>query len=410
MLLFIGSIVYAQDNWKYIGPDSVTIYSFGLDQKNLFAGGLGNEGGMYLSTDNGDHWTLMNTGLPLDATPFRAIVAGDTSILASASLRGMYLSTDIGQNWKKLVLTGSGIAVNSIVIAGDPWNKTLVAGSKTKGLPAVAISEDGIYWPLVDVGLPPSFAIFSMIVVDSNAYVGTYSGVYRLHINSDQWVPSNTGMTTSYVRSLGFNGSEFYAGSSQNGIFKSTDGENWLPANPELPIINTTTFTAFAFYGQHIFAAASGEFHGVYQSSGSINQWMKVSEGLPDADINALTISGPYLFAGTTDNGVYRISLSELTSLERPVKEDEGSINLTVYPNPSEGKFNLSFSSEITFLQSVDILCTTQLGRTVFNKTFLLNRGNLETELDFSMLPNGLYVLHVGNRDKSIFKKIIIIN
>lgn len=352
--LFFTSQLIAQDTWEFIGPDSISIYSFAARDSFLFASTNCNEGGIFLTTNEGDTWTELSSGLPGDL---------------------------------------------------------IAAGSFIKQIPAVSVCGDGIEWIDISEGLPPNGTIYSVMLQDPNIYAGTIAGVYKFNVDAGIWEPSNAGLSNRYVQSLGQNETHLFAGTNRYGIYRSDDGQQWTEASGGLPL-DDTLFKSFAFHGSNVFAAASGETGGTYHSTDNGDNWHELNSGLSEgADVNALTIQGAYIHAGFNDFGIFRRQLSEFTSTEEIVNENFTNKNLILFPNPGDGKFTISISSESVSdkdFASSHITCYTSLGRNVFAKEYLLNNGVLDTELDFSTFANGVYWLQLRNGEQSIFRKVII--
>ena len=69
----------------------------------LYAGTLG--GGMFKTTDSGDHWTAINTGLTALSVQSLIIDPHNPSILYAGTLNGMFKSTNGGDNWTALTIS-----------------------------------------------------------------------------------------------------------------------------------------------------------------------------------------------------------------------------------------------------------------------------------------------------------------
>ncbi|WP_395057193.1 M4 family metallopeptidase [Flavobacterium sp.] len=75
-----------------------------------------------------------------------------------------------------------------------------------------------------------------------------------------------------------------------------------------------------------------------------------------------------------------------------------------VYPNPSNGVFNLVLSTS----EKVNITLHDLRGRSIYNETFSSNGSVFNKELNFSTLSSGIYMLNVDSAGKKASKKIII--
>jgi len=84
--------------------------------------------------------------------------------------------------------------------------------------------------------------------------------------------------------------------------------------------------------------------------------------------------------------------------------ENDFGNSLYIYPNPSNGRFNLSVSTtDDAKVQLFDIR-----GRNVYSKLHTNNSDVFNTTLDFSSLASGVYMLDVESGSRRAVKKIII--
>ncbi len=72
----------------------MNIKSFAVSGNNIFAGGAG---GVFLSTNNGNIWTAVNTGLA--DTAVYALAINGNNIFAGTYGAGVFLSTNNGFSW-----------------------------------------------------------------------------------------------------------------------------------------------------------------------------------------------------------------------------------------------------------------------------------------------------------------------
>jgi len=84
--------------------------------------------------------------------------------------------------------------------------------------------------------------------------------------------------------------------------------------------------------------------------------------------------------------------------------EDKEFDVFSLYPNPSDGVFNLSLStSKAVKLELFDIR-----GRNIYSEKHSNNSDVFDTTLDFSSLASGIYMLRVDSDSKKAVKKIVI--
>jgi hypothetical protein len=219
-------------NWSEAGPwdgggiVSLAVIANGTGKSHLFAGTDSN--GVFLSTDRGLNWTLVNSGLT--DTMVHCLAAMDT-ILFAATRSGVFRSTDRGTDWM-------------------PVN-----------------------WGLTDTDVR-CFAASGM-----NLYAGTAdSGVFLTTDGGNAWGAVNNGLTSLDVLCLAARGTRVMAGTSANGVFFSENsGASWARADTglrPLPVLalelgDSTAFAAPRGYGvwrrpmQQMVAAATREPAGV---------------------------------------------------------------------------------------------------------------------------------------------------
>ena len=110
-------------------------------------------------------------------------------------------------------------------------------------------------------------------------------------------------------------GDRLFAGSSYNGMFRSTDnGESWKEVNSGLA--NTSVFSLIS-HDSTLFAGTFGS--GIFLSTDNGESWTSFSSGLNAFNVYSLAINGNELFAGTGDSCIWHRPLSETISIsDRP--------------------------------------------------------------------------------------------
>lgn len=80
--------------------------------------------------------------------------------------------------------------------------------------------------------------------------------------------------------------------------------------------------------------------------------------------------------------------------------------SLKVYPNPSNGQFNLSFSSlnwEDTFIKVIDMT-----GKVVMTLPTVKVLGTYNTQIDMSQLSDGIYTVSIQNQYYNLSKRLVL--
>ncbi len=299
------------DSWTAVntGLPNAPVSALAVSGSNLFAStGVG----VYRSSNQGESWTGVNAGL-LRLLPVNALAVSGTNIFAGTFIGGVYRSSNQGESWTAVnvglpTITLDGetvyISVNALAVSGT----NLFAGTFIGGI--YRSTNNGESWSAVNTGLP-SFIIqgerryppaIAIVVSGANLFAGIAGGVYRSTNNSQSWTAVNAGLTDLSVSALAVSGQSLFAGTNGGGVFLSTNqGESWIAINAGLPALPVN---ALAVSRTNLFAGTLGD--GVYRSTNNGQSWAAINMGLPSLPINALAVSGANLFAGTDRGIIFR--------------------------------------------------------------------------------------------------------
>ncbi|WP_243626455.1 stalk domain-containing protein, partial [Candidatus Cryosericum septentrionale] len=172
----------------------------------LYAGTWG--AGVFRSMDGGDHWTAVNTGLTntevhslaIDPHTPGTIYAGSSGTGTGPEPTGdIFRSTDGGDHW---MVVKTGIA-KVYCLAIDPLTPTtLYAGIWGSG--AFRTTDSGTTWTAVSTGLM-NHDVYTLAIsphTPTTLYAGTWDGLFRSMDSGDHWTAMNTGLTNRRIRSL----------------------------------------------------------------------------------------------------------------------------------------------------------------------------------------------------------------
>jgi photosystem II stability/assembly factor-like uncharacterized protein/surface antigen len=177
-------------------PPGRTVTSVVLDPVNasiIYAGATGPGGGLFKSIDGALSWTsILNASISSVAA---ASTASNTTLYAGTTSGDIYKSTDAGQTWS-LVETGItdavGTAVTVQTIAIDPAAPaTIYAG--TFGAGVFRSTDGGQTWLTTNGGLP-NLRVLRVVVDPSNSstiYAATFgAGVFKTVDGGQTWQPT----------------------------------------------------------------------------------------------------------------------------------------------------------------------------------------------------------------------------
>lgn len=196
-------------------------------------------GGMYRSSDMGDTWTAINSGLP--SLSVWCITTSGSNIFISIAGYGIYLSTDFGNTWTGINSGLTSYYVHTIVAK----DSVIYAGTGNAGVFKAIITTGSYNWAAINSGLS-CLDVKSLAINDNDdVYAGTQAwsasagGVYLSTNGGGSWSQLNSGLTGSsvnYISALFVNGPILLAGAGlatypdPPGIFRANgaaSGPSW---------------------------------------------------------------------------------------------------------------------------------------------------------------------------------------
>lgn len=297
----------------------------------LFAGTSG--GGIFRSTDRGDTWAPVKTGLrfePGEGLSIRAFAHKGGLIYAGAP-DALYASTDSGDTWHQVPIFGERfVSVSDIMFIGarvyigtlnkgvwysddngESWQPVIVTiGDRMYTASVngwVLYSDDGDSWRPV----PPNDRLGAMLIrelssIGTTLVAGTQNTVFRQRTNEDALTAINDGSVVQRINAFAVMDNLFYASGSMgkdSGLFRSDDeGDSWIDiATEEI----TRTVETIAVHGTRLYVGTSGS--GVFRSDDKGDSWTAVNNGLTHRTVSALlAVNEDTVFAGTRGGGIFR--------------------------------------------------------------------------------------------------------
>jgi photosystem II stability/assembly factor-like uncharacterized protein len=304
---------------------SEQIYCIAVNHEELFVGIYGR--GAFVSNNNGETWTSINSGLPDLSVNCIAINTNGSNnpCLFAASSDRLFRSSDYGTSWATIKSGGAGyVSIN--IIPNESANANIFVGEAplvvggildhyVSGGGLFRSTDNGSNWIQVSDGLPSTHSpLFGLTIspIDSSLFGYDLYAVYRSTDHGTSWIsttpiPTNNTSLAICVNSSG--GVNLYVGTYCNGVYLSTDqGFSWRNVNVGL---DDTTVYCLAVKDSSLFAGTlSG---GVFLRKTNGSNWTAVNTGLTDKSIRILAVNGSYLFAGTDNGRVWRRLLSAVT-------------------------------------------------------------------------------------------------
>jgi len=169
-------------------------------------------------------------------------------------------------------------------------------------IPFVDVISQSNLW--IKLG-PVNTAIYMtpMIYDKSSGYLfaATSQGAMRYSTSAQKWTTINKGLIDSSVHSLAINRErEIFAGTSEAGVFKSTDlGDSWSPLNNSPQGFRVITLAINT--SGHMFAGTFGG--GAYRSIDNGNTWKQINNGITSAIVTSFLFDSANITYASTDTG-----------------------------------------------------------------------------------------------------------
>lgn len=254
-VLILSQTIFSQVTWqKCQGVYGGEVRCFAVASNGYTYMGS-NGSGIYRTTNGGDNWTNVNTGI------------------LNLNVRAMALNSSDHIYAGILDNTGSGIlrSTNN----GVNWNYTALCNNDIR---TIAINSNG------------------------HIFVGTdTTGIYRSTDNGVSFIAVNNGLTFRYIRSIAIKSSgEIFAAAYNGGVFRSTDnGGNWTMVNTGITNLYINTIAVNPVNGYIFIGTGNGYFSGkVFRSTNNGGIWTTMS--FEDNWILNLAINpSGYIYVGT---------------------------------------------------------------------------------------------------------------
>jgi len=410
ILILSASNIYAGNYFTLIAQLSSTPSSFAFGQNNImFAGTLGS--GVYRSTNYGDSWVQVNSGLT-DLSIYSLAVNSSGNIFAGTAEGKVFFSSNNGNTW---IITGLNVNSKVKTIAINPSGH-IFAGTNGKGI--YRSINNGSSW--VKVGEPIDIYIIA-INGTGVLFAGTRlpeQAVYKSVDNGNSWNPVYTGEHNFNSLAINHKGYVYTATGNLNTnllgdfiAYSKDTGTSW-----EVP----STFGTSS-YGLVINSRGDlflGRYKCVWVSTDDGENWVIESSGL-EPDYGRLISYGinplGYLYAGQEGGYVYRTTFTTI-GIENLGTGIPVNYNLYQnYPNPFNPsttiKFDVPYSS-LSFGEGLRVRLTIYdvLGKEI---AVLVNEGlkpgSYQVKWNASGYSSGVYYYKLVSGDFSQTRKMVLI-
>ena len=369
-----------------VGLGNGGIEALFYDGSTLFAGTPADASGIYRSTNGGKNWDPAATGLPGGKT-IRSLISLGAYVFAGTEGDGIYRSSDHGNTWTKTDVNNSLLA-HQLVFAFCTKDNALYAGADN-GI--YKSTDGGATFQRMLNGFPPNINVYAWSITASGGNVvaavtvlfspsDALDGIFYSPDNGNTWHQATVPIEPTAVTAVASDGSSlayaalFGQSSSVKGLYKSTDagvtwsqrqalnvdierlaangsnvlagdlfgayysidfGENWAFSDPPGNCPFGCGIFTYTFRGSSVFA---GDEVGMFLSTNSGATWVPINDGFPQCpipDVEASCADSNYLFAGTSDEGVWRKLLGTGTPTPTPSPTATATATPSSTPTPT---------------------------------------------------------------------------
>ncbi|OGU42290.1 MAG: hypothetical protein A2X61_05935 [Ignavibacteria bacterium GWB2_35_12] len=305
---------------------------------DIYAGSYG--GGLYKSTDNGQNWTDITSGVSSSYIDDIVISNSGTIFVSCAtSAGGMFRSTNNGASWTRLAEPYANRGCESFFI--NPNNNYLFICFSVSPVEGIYVSTDnGSSWTRKVTGMSVDWGIYwayAWTMKSSYIFVGDYNHkIYRTANNGDNWTQTGSGLPGNRVDCMATksNGTIYAGLQNNNGVYYSTnDGNNWYSTNSGLTNLNINGL--FVASNDDLYAGTN---NGVFLQTNGQSSWASFSVGLPvSSGINRIISTADNELMCALGDGVYKTATITLnvTNISSNSVCQGGSITIDFTANGS---------------------------------------------------------------------------
>ncbi len=258
--------------------------------------------GVKKSTDAGDNWSPVNTGLPQSgANYFVESVGYNGSYLFAGTQSGIYRSNDGGASWSSS--NGTLTASNTVnankfyVFAGVTmavFNGDIISGG---GIWRTA--NNGTTWTIGHSGMGSNAKVFNMAVNGATLYASTNVGLYTSIDNGLSWQPSASMNYACY--GIAVNGNNLIALTAFGYRYSTNGGSVWTDAtgDPASPVGGEIAVFDGKIYATVVTSGTTTSDVLVSTTNGAT--WVSASTAIGPIDITALNeflVDGGLMYLG----------------------------------------------------------------------------------------------------------------
>jgi photosystem II stability/assembly factor-like uncharacterized protein len=269
-----------------------------------------NDGGIYISSDNGTTWYDKTEGMEISQM-YKLSVSANSPLEILTGLQDNGTKLMLNNQWSEIM---GGDGMECLI---DYSNPLIQYGTYPRGHIQRTENRWGTstYAGAADAGFGAWVTPYIIDPTDPTILYAGYADVWKTTNRGDSWTKTSTMNTNDKLRSMAIAVSDnqvlYVADNSQ--MWKTTDGgDNWTDITGTLPVAsgNITYIAIKNDDPQTVWVSLGGyNVHGVYQSTDGGTTWENISEGLPQIPMysivqNIQVLTEDHLYVGS-ELGVY---------------------------------------------------------------------------------------------------------
>jgi hypothetical protein len=369
-------------------------------------------GGIYRTADAGDHWIRNSDVAAVD------FARQGSTILALAdrsTKQGVLRSTDNGATWQQAVsgLNDSLGQISAIAADGEAafvgFSDLYIPDEPGQwGYGGIYRSTDGgASWSRANEGLPVKEGVVVPIrglAAFGNAAVAVaFDALYYSQDNGMHWTKSGSSVAVGNapVRVLAADGT-FYISYGHILLRSSDGGANWEAETVPSTVENITGLSAV-----NGIPLLGGEISGpvgqppVYKVfRRGIDGWHEIGTSVPDnVSFASFVVSGDQVLAGSVDNSVWRVPLSNITGAAGVDVAGHAATGLGAFPNPASSEITIVFTTPSNGDARVTISDATGREVATLHDGFLA-AGVHMLRWNVAGFPNGAYFYKISSNGR----------
>ena len=195
-------------------------------------------------------------------------------------------------------------------------------------------------------------------------------------------------------------------------IAEYTDSTSYQLINPQFHnCSNTALHTCSNLYWNYfvpgpLISQNDNTLTAQYPEPGATYQWYYNNVAIANATLSTYVITqlGPHSVEVVNMQGCSSVFSDVFTPVGIPSNQlsDEG---IVIFPNPVKNKFRIS--ATLQSFTSVDLTLLDMTGQTIFEKKFESLTRQLDSEIDLTPFPRGIYFLRIKTARGTVVKKLL---